>query len=144
MLHFISLVWLFLNLGATITWKLKQWNTRRLHIILTLELVAYNLRHFWRFIFSFSIFSLLTCLFLSYGFVTMHGTAWYLMWSGYLRWEGFNKKNYRTICVADHFTGFYMLRIFTERYFRIQAHVLESVFARYDVLSVFKPVRINF
>ena len=24
--------------------------------------------------------------------------------------EEFNKKNYRTICVADHFTGFYMLQ----------------------------------
>ena len=107
LLHFISLVWLFLNLGPTITWnwKLKQWNIRRFLIILTLEPVAYNLRHF-------------TCLFLSYGFVIRHGTAWYLMWPGYLSREEFNKKSYRTICVADHFTGFYMPRIFTERYFR--------------------------
>ena len=121
LLHFISLVWLFLNLGPTITWnwKLKQWNIRRLLIILTLEPVAYNLRHFLRFIFSFSILSLLTWLFLSHGFVISHGTAWYLMWPGYLRREGFNKENYRTICVADQFTGFYMLRIFTERFFRI-------------------------
>ena len=98
--HFISLVWLFLNLGPTITWnwKLKQWNIRRLLIILTLEPVAYNLRHFLRFIFSFSILSLLTCLFLSYGFVIRRDTVWYLMWPSYLHWEGFNKKNYRTIC----------------------------------------------
>ena len=118
------MVWLFLNLGPTIiwNWKLKQWNIRRFLIILTLEPVAYNLRHF-------------TCLFLSYGFVIRHGTAWYLMWPGYLSREEFNKKSYRTICVADHFTGFYMPRIFTERYFRTQAHVPESVFARYICIS---------
>ena len=91
LLHFISLVWLFLNLGPTITWnwKLKQWNIRRLLIIRT---CGFNLRHFLRFIFSFSILSLLTCLFLSYGFVIMHGKDWYLMWPGYLRREGFHKK----------------------------------------------------
>ena len=62
LMHFISLVWLFLNLGPTITWnwKLKQWNIRRLLTILTLNPVAYNLRHFLRFIFSFPILSLLT------------------------------------------------------------------------------------
>ena len=49
------------------------------------------------------------------------------------------KKNYRTICIADHFTGFYMLQIFTERYFRTYF----ITFAWYNVLSVFKPVRIN-
>ena len=94
LLHFISLVWLFLNLDPTITWnwKLKQWNIRRLLIILTLEPVAYNLRHFLRFIFSFFILSLLICLFLSYGFVIMYGKDWYLMWPGYLRREGFHKK----------------------------------------------------
>ena len=114
MLQFISLVWLFLNLGPTITWnwKLKQWNIRRLHVILTLEPVAYNLRHFLRFIFSFSILSLLTCLFLSYGFVIRHGTAWYLMWPSYLRREGFHKKNYRTLRSRSfhwflHATNFY-------------------------------------
>ena len=91
LLHFISMVWLFLNLGPTITWnwKLKQWNIRRLLIILTLESVAYNLRYFLRFIFSFSILSRLTSLFLSYGFVIRHGTARYLMWPPAIR---FNKK----------------------------------------------------
>ena len=49
-------------------------------------------------------------------------------------------KNYITICIADHLTGFYMLQIFTGRYFQTQAHVLESVFAWHDVLSVFKPI----
>ena len=71
LLYFILLIWLFLNLGPTITWnwKLKQWNTRRLLIILTVKPVAYNLRNFLRFIFIFSILSLLTCLFLRYDFV---------------------------------------------------------------------------
>ena len=138
MLHSISLVSLFLNLeGPKITWnwKLKQWNVRRLHVILTLEPVAYNMRHFLRFIFSFSILSLLTCLFLSYGFVIRHGTAWYLMWPSYLRREGFHKKTIE-LCAADHFTGFYMLRIFTERYFRIGTCSIECICAVWCIISV--------
>ena len=54
-LHFISLRWLFLDLGPIITWnwKLKHQNVRRLFIIFNLKPVAYNLRHFLIFIFSF-------------------------------------------------------------------------------------------
>ena len=41
----------------------------------------------------------------------------------HLRREGFNKKNCRTICVANYFTGFYMLQIFTEH-----KHMFQKVY----------------